>query len=136
MAHRKKNHPNIIRYFVQGNCAFEDDVCWLSHKVYDKNRATSFPQTLKELKCSLCEIIFKNKSDFMTHRKDNHPQNISTCRDDKNGVCRFRAEECWYKHISDNQIKILKITKYIIWHNGKIPRKDWKFRIRSSNLKE
>ena len=34
----------------------------------------------------------------MEHRKEEHPQNISDCRENKNGLCRFSEIKCWYKH--------------------------------------
>ena len=98
MTHRKQSHPQTIkmcRYFIQGNCAFDAQVCWYSH---DQSIKYTTAQTLKEFKCSFCGKAFQSKSAFMKHRKDEHQKTISECRNDKNGWCRFSAEKCWYKH--------------------------------------
>ena len=34
----------------------------------------------------------------MTHKKQNHPQSVSKCRDFLEGKCDFTANECWYNH--------------------------------------
>ena len=98
MTHRKQSHTKTIkmcRYYAQGNCAFDAQICWYSHDQSDKSTT---PQTLKEFKCSFCGKIFKSKSAFMEHRKNEHKTSISECRNDKNGWCQFSAEKCWYKH--------------------------------------
>ena len=100
MTHRKLEHPeliNICRYFLQGNCAFDDKICWYSHKI-NKNTSSQLAQTLKEFNCGFCKKVFKSKPDFMMHRKIEHAQNISKCKEELYGVCRFSSEECWYKH--------------------------------------
>ena len=101
MSHRKEIHTTTIkicRYFVQGKCAFNDDVCWYSHNKIEQNKASEFPQTLKEFTCSFCDNKFKRKTEFMEHRKSMHADHISECRDNKNGWCRFSDEDCWYNH--------------------------------------
>ena len=34
----------------------------------------------------------------MEHRKIEHVNYISECRENKNGWCRFSDKECWFKH--------------------------------------
>ena len=60
---------------------------------------TSIPQTLKEFKCSFCEMKFNTKSLFMKHRRENHPKNISECRD--GDFCKFGVK-CWYRHTENS----------------------------------
>ena len=100
MVHRKEKHPNktkMCRYFLQDKCAFDGSICWFSHDQTNDSKGSLFPQILKEFKCSFCEQIFKNKSDFMQHRKHEHPKYVSECRENQNGSCKF-DETCWYQH--------------------------------------
>ena len=106
MNHRREIHSDILRqcrYFARGDCAFEDEVCWYSHKKKEENVEPSSADQ-ENLNCNLCKRVFKNKDEFMKHRKVNHPLMISKCRDFKNGECRFTDDECWYVHeeISSN----------------------------------
>ena len=98
MVHRKSRHSKSIKtcsYFLKGICDFPDNVCWFSH---NPNVNTTKPQTLKQFNCNMCGCIFKNKSEFMKHRKIEHPNNISPCRDFNSGYCRLDAKTCWYTH--------------------------------------
>ena len=96
MTHRKECHPNLIKpcsFFMEGKCAFDDNVCWYSHK--DKpNKST----VLKEFKCRFCDKSFKRKEEFMIHRKTEHKNFIPACRADNIDSCRFTEKECWYQH--------------------------------------
>ena len=102
MNHRKASHPDIIkqcRYFVQGNCSFQEDVCWYHHKNKEEKNYTNISEEEQDsFTCNLCKHNFKKKDDFMKHRKQDHPQIISKFRDFNYGECRFSAEECWYNH--------------------------------------
>ena len=94
MKHRKDDHPDIIKkckYYCKGNCAIEDKICWFSH---EENNT----QQLNDFKCRFCEKTFQEKLDFMMHRKTNHSQIVSKCRDYQLGRCNFSEYECWYKH--------------------------------------
>ena len=96
MIHKKEKHPTsmkVCKYFLKGYCAFGEEDCWFRH---DQTEQTS--QTLKELKCSLCGKLFNDKKEFMKHRKSDHLNNVSECKDNENGWCRFSGKECWFKH--------------------------------------
>ena len=80
-------------------CDFPESVCWFVHS---KSSTDISPQTLKEYKCGLCGKIFQNKNDFMHHRKQDHRQFISKCRDHVNGSCRRESSVCWYIHEDSN----------------------------------
>ena len=87
MPHRKETHSKTIKiccYFQMGRCAFDEKTCWYSHKTDSPNNSP-IPKTLPEFHCSFCDKIFQRKSEFMKHRKDNHPENISECRESING---------------------------------------------------
>jgi rubredoxin len=107
MLHRKERHKQNVRmclYFAQGICEFSDEDCWYQHET----KESPLDQALKEFKCSLCGHTFNIKSDFMKHRKREHPQNISICKTYNNGSCKFGNEKCWYKHI-DKQSEMEEI---------------------------
>eukprot|EP00092_Neocalanus_flemingeri_P093354 GFUD01118643.1.p1 GENE.GFUD01118643.1~~GFUD01118643.1.p1 ORF type:complete len:153 (+),score=29.39 GFUD01118643.1:558-1016(+) len=110
MSHRKDNHPELLRpcrYFLNGNCAFRDEICWYSHKPLDRNNL-NLPQTLTEYTCNHCEKVFERKAEFMRHRKSEHPETTSECRENKNSWCRFKDDKCWFKHF-DSKSKTEKV---------------------------
>ena len=97
MIHKKQEHEKtvkICKYFQQGKCAFDDTVCWYNHSIRDK----CAPQSLSEFKCNICGKIFKLKCEFMKHRKLEHNEFVEVCRYNKDNFCRFKDEECWFKH--------------------------------------
>ena len=47
------------------------------------------------IQCRICENFFKNKPEFMVHRKSEHYQTVATCN--KGANCEF-LERCWWKH--------------------------------------
>ena len=87
-------------YFAQGSCEFSDEFCWYQHET----KASPLAQSLKKFKCSLCGQTFNLKSNFMKHRKREHPQHISICQT----YNKFGNENCWYKHV-DKQSEIEEI---------------------------
>ena len=102
MIHRKQQHPErtkVCSYFLEGICELTENVCWFNH---DANIPITVPRTLKEYTCRFCKQIFTSKSEFMKHRKKNHPKFIAVCRDEGNGYCRFTDDECWYAHAGSN----------------------------------
>ena len=101
MEHRKDKHASsvkICKYFVNGICHLPADVCWFRHLQKDDMELKSSPQTLQEYNCGFCGKIFKNKNEFMKHRKYEHPKMVPVCRELENGWCKNTSEECWYKH--------------------------------------
>lgn len=97
MKHRKENHVDILKkckYFQQGRCAFEADICWYRHDNIKKIKVGDN----KDFPCSFCENVFSSKSQLMSHRKQIHPLYIrSKCRDFIKGDCKF-SSDCWYVH--------------------------------------
>ena len=93
MIHRKKAHEERVgqcSFFLEGTCTFGDE-CWYSHKINSRKRLT-------EYKCNICEKIFKLKSEFMKHRRNEHIESVPLCRDEKNGTCHFGKLKCWFIH--------------------------------------
>ena len=41
----------------------------------------------------------------MKHRKEEHSQNISICKDDNIGYCSYGNTNCWFNHKETNQSK-------------------------------
>ena len=48
---------------------------------------------------------FRTKSEFVEHRKLEHFQKISACKNEMDGFCRFGDDKCWYDHNSSLQMK-------------------------------
>ena len=38
------------------------------------------------------------KKEFMQHRKNDHTEFVSECKQNENGWCRFDWQDCWFKH--------------------------------------
>ena len=34
----------------------------------------------------------------MQHRKNEHTEFVSECKENENGWCRFSGQDCWFKH--------------------------------------
>ena len=94
----KERHPHTIKtckYFLMGKCDFPESVCWFNHT---KDTSSPSPQSLLEFRCGFCDKVYRNKSQFMKHRKSDHEDSVPDCRDFKNECCNFSANECWFKH--------------------------------------
>ena len=106
MNHRKEDHFDILRscrYFLEGDCAYEDNICWYKHEAQSEiNSSTS---TNAEYKCNFCDHVFERKAEFMHHRKTIHSQMNFKCREFRNGSCKFNESECWYTHDEDEQTR-------------------------------
>ena len=93
MVHRKELHKEKVgpcRYFLEGKCEFSDADCWFSH---EKNNSG---KKLQVYTCSFCGKVFKMRSDFMHHRKQEHNKNVPICKNELNGTCQI--QNCWYNH--------------------------------------
>ena len=55
------------------------------------------------IKCRNCESIFKNKPEFMVHRKKEHYNAVAVCL--KGANCVF-LDRCWWKHKKENANEI------------------------------
>ena len=94
MIHNKNTHVEKIqpcRNYLEGRCAFSDINCWFSHEVNS--------QSTQVYTCSICKKTFKIRSDLMQHRKQEHRETISQCRND--GNCKFA--NCWYLHSEEHE---------------------------------
>ena len=37
----------------------------------------------------------------MTHKKKEHIENVSICRNFSDGSCPFEDDSCWFKHVTE-----------------------------------
>ena len=66
--------------------------------MHTKSSSSSSQQMLKEYKCGFCKDVFKHKSDFMNHRKQQHTESVPAFRENVNGTCRHDTHTCWFRH--------------------------------------
>ena len=102
MIHNKKNHSEKIqpcRNFLEGKCDFSDINCWFSHDTKNKNLSQVYM-------CSICKKTFKIRSDLMQHRKHEHMETVSKCKNE--GTCKFGNTKCWYIHSEQIEIEYEK----------------------------
>ena len=90
MHHKKEHHKdkvNICWNFSSGNCEFGDSLCRFLH-------SGGSERTKKEIKCHLCEKVFRNEPDFMQHKKSEHAERVQLCTNLNS--CSY--ENCWFRH--------------------------------------
>ena len=94
MNHRKTVHPSnkTCRNFANGNCKFGVD-CWYVH-----GEQMDTDDMYENFKCNICEDKVKGRSNFMTHKKINHPESLPTCEKFARGQCSRSVQGCWYEH--------------------------------------
>ena len=99
MKHRKSDHSQIVKmckYYTQNKCAYNNDICWYKH-----DKADMFCEQQKDrisYNCKFCDNSFKDKSDFMEHKKNAHIQAVPKCKNFMKGNCSFNNDKCWYSH--------------------------------------
>ena len=57
-------------------------------------------ELFEKFKCNVCEVEVKGRTNFMTHKKKNHPENLPTCEQFSRNKCSRSDQECWYEHPS------------------------------------
>ena len=88
MHHVKVSHAELVltcKFYKKGICKFGSDTSWYSHS----------PKTLK---CRNCANSYSNKKDLMMHRKQDHIENIGSCKQHKLAGKYKNREKCWYIH--------------------------------------
>ena len=97
MDHVKDVHTEYAltcKFYKKGICKYSSDTCWYLHS--SNNR----PETLK---CRNCENVYSDKRELMSHRKENHKENIGMCKKYQlDGKCK-NGERCWYVHKINEQ---------------------------------
>ena len=77
--------------YQAGNCEFQDDSCWFAHK--QTNDFTS-----EQFKCNTCQFTFKNRLEYLGHRKLNHMEMVPICKNIIKGKCEYSEDKCWFNH--------------------------------------
>ena len=96
MNHRKNKHADTVaqcRNFIAGICTYAEDICWWNHC---KRKEES-------IKCFICENTFGSKVLLMSHRKKDHNKFVKMCTQFSQNSCRFKENDCWYKHESEDE---------------------------------
>ena len=52
----------------------------------------------KVIECKYCGKQYSKKSEFMIHRKIEHPGTVANRKNNKEGKCNFAAGVCWWSH--------------------------------------
>ena len=71
-----------------GNCQFGNEKCFYRH---EENGNIKF-------KCNFCENVFNTKDELMKHRKQQHVETVSNCRDHQKGYCKWKENNYYYSH--------------------------------------
>ena len=111
MDHRKIVHPSKkkCRDFP-GKCLRGDTCWWVHEEPMDVDGTTD--KAVWDFKCDLCDQIFKQRSEFMFHRKINHGEKVLNCENYLRGNCTRNTLSCWFHHpvnnlegkVPDNQV--------------------------------
>ena len=102
MDHRRDDHNsgNVnCRYFKQGSSQYmnsEKGGCWYLHPniyIMESNSKSS-----GSVECKSCDKTFISICDVMTHRKQQHEEEVPTCNSIKEGKKCPRNDRCWFRH--------------------------------------
>ena len=97
MVHRKNYHEDkvcVCISYSSGNCTYTRDDCWWKHEKTTNNN---------EYICTHCDEKFKNRGDFMKHRKSRHVERVIVCNHALNGKCHFSNNDCWFRHENESK---------------------------------
>ena len=94
MKHRKTTHNQnkVCRYFLEGKCKFNAEVCWYKH-----SEVAPRDDQNKKYNCNSCETEFKGLNQMMMHKKYVHAE-TQKCKKFLNGNCDRSAQICWFEH--------------------------------------
>ena len=74
------------RKFIAGDC-------WYVH-----GEEINPDELFEKFKCNICEYEAKGRGTFMTHKKENHPQNVPTCDKFLKNERSRSDQDCWFDH--------------------------------------
>ena len=102
MNHRKTDHPSNkkCRYFLNDQCRFDAETCWYRHEDEQKNEER---KQSSQLQCKECDDKFEVRSDLMKHKKMNHPDKVSKCKEFSQGKCNEGESSCWFNHNTEEK---------------------------------
>ena len=98
MDHRKTKHIESVAFCrkkLQANCPYTDEKCWWNHDEKFK----------ENINCFICGETFDNKNEMMKHRKRKHSNLIKHCTEFSLNKCRFKDEQCWFKHQTEEKLE-------------------------------
>ena len=105
MEHRSLVHPSNkkCRNFP-ASCTFGTKCWYVHHEPMETDQTAEAAETrVWNFKCNVCEEEFKDRSDFMKHKKKNHPENNLTCQNFVRDKCQRSEDSCWFQHRSDSR---------------------------------
>ena len=88
MIHKKENHEEKVSScwnHTLGTCQFGDTNCWFIHR-------NEGPKP--KINCKICDKDFLIRSEYLIHRKINHPSTVQLCRNEE---CKY-GDNCWFLH--------------------------------------
>ena len=94
MMHKKQDHLENVAAcwnFSHGNCDFGDKSCWFKHIIEDATKPEEFT-------CKMCGIDNLSKSSYYKHKKNKHSESVQKCKNQINGKCIYKSENCWFIH--------------------------------------
>ena len=105
MRHKKREHNEHVatcwKYSLE-LCTFTEESCWFNHKKIEKCQL--------EIDCNWCEKVFKTQTDFRRHKKKEHKEFVSNCRNKE--ACTYN--ECWFIHNQKDNEKLLNENQEIV----------------------
>ena len=80
------------RFASAANCSYADTDCWFRHC------QTAQVTESAKVNCNLCYIEFNCLTDLFRHRKQKHSHQVSKCKHENHGKCKFGSRYCWFIH--------------------------------------
>ena len=62
----------------------------------------------KSIQCNFCTEMFLSIRDLMVHKKKEHVDKVSACRNHTNGTCDFGDLQCWFSHANQTSSMTFK----------------------------
>ena len=111
MNHRKAEHPSNkkCRYFLNNLCRFNSVTCWYKH--VDASEPVN-KEKVFEFQCDHCDQRFGLRSSLMSHRKTNHSEKVSKCKQFAQGNCNMDGNSCWFDHQTENADEVMNTDDY------------------------
>ena len=112
--HMGEDHDKETNYF---DTDFPCDICgkWrrsgedLAHHLKKHEVCTTAPTVPpKSIQCNFCTEMFLSIRDLMVHKKKEHVDKVSSCRNHTNGTCDFGDLQCWFSHANQTSSMTFK----------------------------
>ena len=106
MVHKKKEHREKVKVcwnYSSGKCEFVENDCWFLHT-----------NTSSEIDCNFCGKVFLNIDQLLNHKKNDYSFSIQQCKHEKSNACKYGAQKCWYRHISQTNNEETHVNEEVI----------------------